>query len=86
MMRSARAEARACASVLATRKSTPDNPEAIMLFTALQPPPPTPQTMMRGFNSLSSGAFRLMVIIRAFRCTRCATASIYSRQGPSFAM
>ena len=31
-----------------------------MLLTALPPAPPTPQTMIRGFNSLSSGAFRLI--------------------------
>jgi hypothetical protein len=36
-----------------------------MLLTALQPPPPTPQTMMRGFNSLNSGALRLIVICQA---------------------
>jgi hypothetical protein len=62
MIRLARDEARACASVLATMKSTPDRLEAIMLLTALPPAPPTPQTMMCGFNSLSWGAFRLIVI------------------------
>jgi hypothetical protein len=62
MIRSARDEARACASVLATMKSTPERPEAIMLLTALPPAPPTPQTMMRGFNSFSWGAFRLIGI------------------------
>src|ERR1700685_1114197 len=60
MMRSARDEVSACASVLATMKSTPDRPDTIMLLTALPPAPPTPHTMMRGFNSLSSGAFRLI--------------------------
>src|ERR1700679_2783775 len=60
MMRSAREEVSACASVLATMKSTPDRPDTIMLLTALPPAPPTPQTMIRGFNSLSSGAFRLI--------------------------
>ena len=40
----------------------PDEPETIMLFTALPPAPPTPQTMIRGFNSRSSGAFRLIDI------------------------
>ena len=62
MMRSARDEVSAWASVLATMKSTPESPETIMLLTALPPAPPTPQTMMRGFNSLSSGAFRLIDI------------------------
>src|ERR1700749_1882260 len=60
MMRSAREDVNACASVLATMKSPPDRPDTIMLLTALPPAPPTPQTMMRGFNSLSSGAFRLI--------------------------
>src|SRR5271165_6821924 len=62
MIRSAREEVSACASVLATMKSTPESPETIMLLTALPPAPPTPQTMMRGFNSLSSGAFRVIDI------------------------
>src|ERR1700685_1685825 len=64
MMRSAREEVSACASVLATIKSTPDRPDTIMLLTALPPAPPTPHTMMRGFNSLNSGALMLMVIVR----------------------
>ena len=33
-----------------------------MLLTALPPAPPTPQTMMCGFNSLSWGAFGLIVV------------------------
>src|SRR6516164_4736619 len=60
MIRSAREEVSACASVLETMKSTPDRPDTIMLLTALPPAPPTPHTMIRGFNSLSSGAFRLI--------------------------
>ena len=60
MMRSAREEVSACASVLATTKSTPESPDTIMLLTALPPAPPTPHTMMRGFSSLSSGAFKLI--------------------------
>src|SRR5271166_6510878 len=62
MIRSARDDVSACASELATTKSTPDRPEAIMLLTALPPAPPTPHTMMRGFNSLSWGVFRLIGI------------------------
>ncbi|MEY9795026.1 hypothetical protein ABH984_003041 [Bradyrhizobium ottawaense] len=41
----------ACASVLATTKSTPWRPAVIMLLTALPPAPPTPNTVIRGFNS-----------------------------------
>src|ERR1700722_1837586 len=63
MIRSARDELNACASVLATMKSTPARPETIMLFTALPPAPPTPHTMIRGFNSRNSGAFKLIVIL-----------------------
>ena len=47
-----------------------------MLLTALQPPPPTPHTMMRGFNSLSSGALRLIVICQASRNSRYSSASV----------
>jgi hypothetical protein len=43
----------ACASVLATMKSTPLNPAAIMLLTALPPAPPTPITAIRGFMFLA---------------------------------
>src|SRR5580698_1295825 len=63
MMRSAFDEASACASVLATMKSTPARPETIMLLTALPPAPPTPHTMIRGFSSRNSGAFKLIVIL-----------------------
>src|SRR5574337_921285 len=45
----------ACASVLATTKSTPCNPAVIMLLTALPPAPPTPNTVIRGFSSRISG-------------------------------
>src|SRR6202050_1453639 len=63
MMRSAFDVVSACASVLATRKSTPWSPAPIMLFTALRPAPPTPKTVMRGFSSRMSGIFRLMVMV-----------------------
>src|ERR1700691_1973473 len=63
MTRSAREEVSACASVLATTKSTPISPETIMLLTALPPAPPMPHTIMRGFNSRSSGALRLIDIV-----------------------
>ena len=46
--RSARLCSSACASVFATTNSTPSRPVAIMLLTALVPPPPTPMTVMRG--------------------------------------
>src|SRR5580693_9573112 len=63
MMRSAFEVVSACASVLATTKSTPCRPAPIMLFTALPPAPPTPKTVMRGFSSRMSGIFRLMVMV-----------------------
>src|SRR6201990_3573274 len=59
----------ACASVLATTKSTPCNPAVIMLLTALPPAPPTPNTVIRGFNSRISGTLRFMVM-GASRITR----------------
>jgi hypothetical protein len=37
---------RAWASVLTAMNSTPDNPELIMRFTALVPPPPMPTTLI----------------------------------------
>ena len=43
--------ANACASVLATTKSTPWSSLEIMLLTALPPAPPTPRTVIRGFRS-----------------------------------
>src|SRR5208282_6699828 len=70
MIRWARDEARACASVLATTKSTPDRPETIMLLIALPPPPPTPHTTMRGLSSFSCGAFKLIGIPCLSRCAR----------------
>src|SRR4051812_35786635 len=38
---------RAWASVFATRNSTPPSPAEIMRLTALEPPPPTPTTLMQ---------------------------------------
>src|SRR5260370_40104574 len=55
----------ACASVLATMKSTPCNPAAIMLLTALPPAPPTPNTIMRAFISRIS----VMSVIFTSRCS-----------------
>ena len=57
--------ASACASVLATTKSTPSSLEAIMLLTALPPAPPTPRTVMRGRSSVVSGALSLIVIAQS---------------------
>ena len=51
MMRLAFELVSACASVLATMKSTPCSPASIMLLTALPPAPPTPNTIMRAFIS-----------------------------------
>src|SRR6266404_1789063 len=56
----------ACASVLATMKSTPCSPAAIMLLTALPPAPPTPNTIMRAFISRIS----VMSVIFASRLLR----------------
>src|ERR1700721_1385565 len=53
----------ACASVLATTKSTPCRPALIILLTALPPAPPTPNTVMRGLSSRMSGIFRLMLMV-----------------------
>src|SRR6188472_3671644 len=53
----------AWASVLATTKSTPCSPAVIMLLTALPPAPPTPKTVIRGFNSLMSGGVRLSAMV-----------------------
>src|ERR1700744_6215110 len=55
MMRDALDMVSACASVLATTKSTPCRPAVIMLLTALPPAPPTPNTVIRGFSSWMSG-------------------------------
>src|SRR5215471_21755934 len=54
MIRSAFDIVSAWASVLATTKSTPIRPAAIMLLTALPPAPPTPKTVIRAFRSLIS--------------------------------
>src|SRR6266403_3945275 len=68
MMRCAFDMASACASVLATMKSTPCRPAAIMLLTALPPAPPTPNTIMRAFISRIS----VMSVIFASRLLRQA--------------
>ena len=63
MMRCAFDMVSACASVLATTKSTPCSPAVIMLLTALPPAPPTPKTVIRGFSSLMSGGVRLSAMV-----------------------
>src|SRR5208283_3407587 len=73
MIRWARDEARACASVLATTKSTPDRPERIMLLIALPPAPPMPHTIIRGFSSFSWGGFRSIGIPSLSRVGRAPT-------------
>ena len=55
MRRSAFELVSACASVLATTKSTPSRPAATILLTALPPAPPTPNTTMRGLSSRFGG-------------------------------
>ena len=49
---------RACASVLAATNSTPDKPASIMLLIALPPAPPTPNTVILGLSSFSSGTLK----------------------------
>src|ERR1700722_2699013 len=68
MMRLAFELVSACASVLATMKSTPCSPASIMLLTALPPAPPTPNTIMRAFISRIS----VMLVIFASRLLRQA--------------
>src|SRR5499427_9017227 len=70
MMRSDFDIVSACASVLATTKSTPCSPAVIMLLTAFPPAPPTPNTVIRGFNSRMSGIFRLIVMAASPECGR----------------
>jgi len=53
---------RACASVLATMKSTPSISALIMLAIALPPAPPTPMTMIFGRSSSMAGGPILMLI------------------------
>src|SRR6056297_719010 len=62
MRPSARVWLSACASVLATTKSTPSRALSIMLLTALPPAPPTPNTVIRGLSSSCPGTERLSVI------------------------
>src|SRR6476646_1720851 len=83
MMRSAFERVRACASVLATTKSQPSKPAVIMLFTALPPAPPTPNTVILGLSSRMSGSFRLMVMAGLLsertRLAACVGRSAYGR-------
>ena len=44
----------ACTSVFAAMNSTPSTWAAIMRFTALFPPPPTPMTLMRAWRGMDS--------------------------------
>src|SRR5262249_24641764 len=71
MIRSAFDIVSAWASVLATTKSTPIRPAAIMLLTALPPAPPTPKTVIRALMSLIS----VMVVMSKSR-TRIVTTSL----------
>ena len=52
----------ACASVLATMKSTPCTSARIMFATALPPAPPTPMTLIRGRSSSTSGRMKSMLM------------------------
>mmetsp|Transcript_23573 Transcript_23573/g.51055 ORF Transcript_23573/g.51055 Transcript_23573/m.51055 type:complete len:356 (+) Transcript_23573:726-1793(+) len=55
----------ACASVLRAQKSTPETRVSSMRSTALQPPPPTPTTLMTQGESPPSGMTASPVIDRA---------------------
>ena len=44
-----------CKSVFATINSTPLSPDSIILLTALQPPPPTPITLIFAICNISNG-------------------------------
>src|SRR5262245_41816093 len=63
-------EVSAWASVLATTNSQPWSPLAIMLLTAFPPAPPTPNTVIRGFSSRTSGVLILIVMVASF-LVRC---------------
>src|SRR5262245_19146327 len=62
-MCSALDEVSAWASVLATTNSQPWSPLAIMLLTAFPPAPPTPNTVIRGFSSRTSGVLILIDMV-----------------------
>jgi hypothetical protein len=64
----------AWASVLATTKSTPWSPALIMLLTALPPAPPTPKTVIRGFNSRLSRLFKSVLNGLPLQCGTGSTA------------
>ena len=57
--------ASACASVLTVTNSTPRTPAWIIRFTAFEPPPPTPITMMRAVPSSSTAIGRLRLSSRS---------------------
>src|SRR6187551_944385 len=80
----------ACASVLATMKSTPSISAWIMLATALPPAPPTPMTAIRGRSSSTEGGPMLMLIpcspwggFDNHACGACATKRITRAKGKS---
>ena len=62
MRRSVLEKASCWASVFATTNSTPSRCASIMLLTALPPAPPTPNTTIRGFSSVSRGAVNAIAI------------------------
>ncbi len=62
----------AWASVFATRNSTPERFERIMLLTAFPPAPPTPTTVIRGLRSISGCGIEIFKLI----CVSFPLASI----------
>src|SRR6478609_10419213 len=80
----------ACASVLATMKSTPSISAWIMLATAFPPAPPTPMTAIRGRSSSTEGGPMLMLIpcspwggVDNRSCCACATKRFARAKGKS---
>src|SRR6056297_1259032 len=74
---------KACASVLATTKSTPSRALSIMLFSALPPAPPTPNTVMRGFNSSCPGTERFKVMCLS-ACYLSPIRSVFCAYSPQY--
>ena len=67
----------ACASVLATMKSTPWTSARIMLAIALPPAPPTPITRSAGVSSSTSGGRNSMLIALSPHVARRTPARTY---------
>jgi len=62
---------RACASVLMAMNSTPWMPSSIIRLTALQPPPPTPTTLIRANASDCVLFVSMLSLLNADKMVRC---------------